>query len=245
MTGPALTREQYDRAWHALQQVAWDQGHFEGVPAPAGRTMTLAEGHPLKAQLEAAIRSQAEVREFACSTTDVDETISLRNQWYSPRLRRHVFIYNEAGCVRWCLSEPFDMDGHHRLRLAMETIVCGTEWDLDAEFAALTRLKQATTDHQFKLYMLTGTFGETSKASGAFYVFRRLRPTLVLKEWHGRMNFLAALCLHPLGYHDDTFAGAMVPTDDVLAHLWLMRGDEHLFWRRSNQHQLFEREAGV
>jgi hypothetical protein len=37
----------------------------------------------------------------------------------------------------------------------------------------------------------------------------------------------------------------MVPTDDVIAHLMLMRGDEHMFWRRCNQHQPWTKEAGV
>lgn len=246
MTGPRLTREQWAVAKQRLQERAWELGHFEGVPFGSGRTMTLATGHPLKAQLEALAQQSAEDgRDFTCRTADVDETVSIRNQWYSPRLRRTVFIYNEQGRVRWCLSEPFDLDGLHRLNLLCNTLTCSLEWELDAELAALARLQATVSTHQFKLYLLTGTFGETSHGSGTFYLFRRLRPTLALKEWQGKMRFLSALCLHPLGFHDDTFAGAMVPTDDVLAHLLLMRGDEHLFWRRSNQHQLYEREAGV
>jgi len=37
----------------------------------------------------------------------------------------------------------------------------------------------------------------------------------------------------------------MVPTDDVIAHLMLMRADEHGFWKRANQHPLDRLEAGL
>lgn len=40
-------------------------------------------------------------------------------------------------------------------------------------------------------------------------------------------------------------AGAMCPTDDVIAHLSLMRGDEKMFWRRCNQHPAYRPEAGL
>ena len=56
---------------------------------------------------------------------------------------------------------------------------------------------------------------------------------------------LCAPCLHPIAYYDGSWAGAMCPTDDVIAHLALMRGDEHMFWRRANQHAPWRREAGV
>jgi hypothetical protein len=31
----------------------------------------------------------------------------------------------------------------------------------------------------------------------------------------------------------------------VVAHLMLMRGDEHLFWRKANQHPPYQPEAGM
>jgi hypothetical protein len=37
----------------------------------------------------------------------------------------------------------------------------------------------------------------------------------------------------------------MCPTDDVIAHLQLMRGDERMFWKRSNQHPSWRPEAGL
>jgi hypothetical protein len=94
--------------------------------------------------------------------------------------------------------------------------------------------------------MLTGMFVERSRRSGISYVFRKLRPTLALKAGKDdRMGLLAALCMHPIGYYDGSWAGAMCPTDDVIAHLMLMRGDEHMFWRRANQHPAWSQEAGI
>ena len=43
----------------------------------------------------------------------------------------------------------------------------------------------------------------------------------------------------------NSWAGAMCPTDDVLAHLMLMRGDEAMFWRRANQHAAIDPLAGL
>lgn len=43
----------------------------------------------------------------------------------------------------------------------------------------------------------------------------------------------------------NTMCGAMCPTDDVMAHLLLMRGDEHMFWRRANQHPPHSPNSGL
>ncbi len=77
------------------------------------------------------------------------------------------------------------------------------------------------------------------------YVFRRLRPTLALSGRTGSVMVLCALCQHPIAYYDNSWAGAMTPTDDVLAHLMLMRGDEAMLWKRSNQHHPARPEAGL
>jgi hypothetical protein len=46
-------------------------------------------------------------------------------------------------------------------------------------------------------------------------------------------------------YYAGSWGGAMCPTDDVIAHLTLMRGDEPMFWRRSNQHHPKRHESGL
>jgi hypothetical protein len=51
--------------------------------------------------------------------------------------------------------------------------------------------------------------------------------------------------MHPIAYYHGSWAGAMCPTDDVIAHLSLMRGDEAMFWKRSTQHPAYRPEAGL
>lgn len=93
---------------------------------------------------------------------------------------------------------------------------------------------------------MTGAFIETSPRSGVTYMFRRLRPTLAIKAGpDGDLRILCGLCLHPIGYYAGTWGGAMCPTDDVIAHLCLMRGDEPKFWANSNQHEANHPACGV
>jgi hypothetical protein len=112
-----------------------------------------------------------------------------------------------------------------------------------SEMKALRQLKKRINPWQFEIYFLSGEFAEVSSRSGCVYVLRKNRPTLAFGgESH---RFLAALCFHPLGYYNNTFAGVMAPTDEVLSHLLYMRADEHGYWRRSNQHPIDSPASGV
>ena len=62
------------------------------------------------------------------------------------------------------------------------------------------------------------------------YLFRKGRPTIALRQDEDVNYALCALCLHPIGYYGDTWAGVMCPTDEVIAHLLMMRGSEEKFW---------------
>jgi hypothetical protein len=107
------------------------------------------------------------------------------------------------------------------------------------------------SEHQWRMYELTGSFVEYSKRSRLYYIFRKGRPTIVMTErvkegWKSdRLHMLAVLCLHPIGYYAGTWAGCMTPTDDVIAHLLLMRGDEAEYWGQANQHRPESPEAGL
>lgn len=98
---------------------------------------------------------------------------------------------------------------------------------------------------QWRSYILAGTFVETSKRSGVKYIFRKLRPTVALREHEGGLRCIAVLCLHPLGYYQETWCGTLAPTDDVLAHLLMMRGDERKYWAKAEHHRPWETEAGM
>ena len=120
-------------------------------------------------------------------------------------------------------------------------------WGIEQEAVAINTLAGLLSHHAFKTYMLTGAFLESSKKSGITYMFRKLRPTVAMRadKGHDLIRVLCALCMHPIGYYDDSWAGAMTPTDDVIAHLMLMRGDEHMFWKRCNQHAAYRPESGL
>ena len=93
--------------------------------------------------------------------------------------------------------------------------------------------------------MTTNSFLETSKKSNVTYLFRKAKPTIALKSGDKGVKILTVLCLHPIGHYAETFAGCMVPTDDVIAHLQMMRGDEHKFWSKSNHHESHDITSGI
>lgn len=127
-----------------------------------------------------------------------------------------------------------------------KTMAASQCWKLDAEIKAVEKLRSLVTPVAYRYYVLTGTFLETSPRSKVTYLFRKLRPTLALApDRDGNMRILAGLCLHPIGYYEGTWAGVMVPTDDVIAHLLMMRGDERRFWSKANHHPPEDVRAGL
>lgn len=174
--------------------------------------------------------------------TEPEEGVTFVNRWWSRRLRAEVYVYEEDG-KRKAATLPH----HHRLSMELHTMGCSYAWGLEQEHNALKLLGTLVKHHIFKQYALTGTFLETSARSGLTYFFRRLRPTVVIDNRPGveSTRIVACLCAHPIGYYAETFAGAMTPTDDVVAHLMMMRGDEALFWKRSTQHPPWAPQAGL
>lgn len=177
---------------------------------------------------------------------DPDEGWRIRNQWHSHRERCNILIVERAGEIR-AVREP----AFHHITMDMHTLGCSIAWGLEQEQRALQLLGTMVRHHQMRQYVLTGMFLEQSARSGVTYMFRRLKPTVALAAHPGlppaksHMRILASLCMHPIAYYAGTWAGAMCPTDDVIAHLALMRGDERLFWARCNQHDPRRPEAGL
>ncbi len=113
-----------------------------------------------------------------------------------------------------------------------------------AERMAMRKLKSHLNTTQWRTYVLTGMFTEPSRRSGMYYVFLRVAPTIVSRicadNYGIYLKPFLTLCMHPVGYTAHSGTGCMCPTDDVIAHLLLMRSDEHLYWKKSVQHQLGE-----
>lgn len=165
----------------------------------------------------------------------------VRNTFWSSHKRSDVIIFEKAdGRIDWGLQP-----GIHHLDQTLRTLGCAEAWGVEQESAALNLLATLIDHRRFKQYLMTGMFLEGSKRSGVAYLFRRLRPTVALHVVRGKVRILCALCLHPIAYYSGSWAGAMCPTDDVVAHLMLMRGDETMLWRRANQHAAWLPQAGI
>lgn len=168
----------------------------------------------------------------------------VRNRWFSDRLRCEIIIMEKDGVINWG-----KVPGVHHIAHDLTTLGCSDAWGIEQESNALNLLAGMLRHRQFKQYLLTGMFIERSERSNVSYIFRKLRPTVAAVGGRGgpesSMRILASLCMHPIAYYAGSWAGAMCPTDDVIAHLGLMRGDEHLFWKRCNQHPPTRPEAGL
>jgi hypothetical protein len=169
-----------------------------------------------------------------------DDGWRLRNKWYSRHHRCDIILMEREGKVDWGKVPAF-----HHISHDLRTLGCSAVWTLEQEANAVELLADIVRGKQIEQYFLTGMFLESSKRSGVMYLFRRLKPTVAFSMRGDDVHILAALCMHPIAYYADSWAGAMCPTDDVIAHLTMMRGDEHMFWKRCNQHPAYRPEAGL
>lgn len=229
------TLEAFDNfapARNALRHISAKTAEWAGLPMPIdGERLVVEPSFPF-----------ADIFQSVQPEPEPDDDVTLRNRWWSKRLRRDVFLYEEGGKIK-----AATLPRNSRLTMELHTLGCSYAWGIEQESNAVRLLGTLLKHHQFKQYMLTGAFLESSPRSGLTYLFRRLRPTVAIdarsKDASERARVLAALCMHPIAYYADTWAGAMTPTDDVIAHLMMMRGDECMFWRRSTQHAADHPEA--
>lgn len=252
-----------------LDRIADNISEWQGVPVPLpDLQVRLHDRHPLRAffdtgqavevlvggpELDEPLPDDATTGEVLAACRATWEGEECVNRWYDGRRNRDVLIFRRTDGRAFAMTVPRAPDqSMDRLTLWIQTLGAVDAWDLAAEHRAREKLREMVTEHQWRQYDLTGAFLESSPRSRLTYVFRRLRPTVVLtpraKWWyrdHEQMRCLAVLCLHPVGYYDRTWAGCMVPTDDVIAHLLMMRGDEAYLWRKANQHEPSAPEAGL
>lgn len=183
----------------------------------------------------------AQLAEIGAPKVDEDAGWRLVNEWYSQRHGAIIILMRDPeGRLQWGKRPAV-----HSLRQQLRTLGCSDAWGIEQEGAALQLLGQMLRHRAFKQYLLTGAFLERSERSGITYMFRKLRPTVAISTRGDDSRIIAALCMHPIAYYAGSWAGAMCPTDDVIAHLALMRGDEHMFWKRCNQHPAWRPEAGL
>ena len=173
----------------------------------------------------------------------VTDPIEIRNSWYSSKLSSEVTVYvDESGLARGFVDPQY---GGNPLMFQLNTLLASEVWSREMEDRALAKLSTLIRPEQFDKYCLAGAFLETSKRSGVSYLFRKLRPTVAIRVAETGSRILAVLCLHPIGHYESSWAGAMTPTDDLLAHLLLMRGCEPKFWARANHIPCHAANAGL
>lgn len=119
------------------------------------------------------------------------------------------------------------------------------EEKLRAEEKAQDKLRTIISERQMQQYKLTATFCEKSSRSGLLYLFRRCFPTLVYKESNDGVRFLIGLCMHNEAHETHSWRGVLCPTDDVIAQVLFMRGDERKYWAKATHHTLESRLLGV
>ena len=219
----------------ALHQLGNERGHWAGIPMPLdGHRLVIEPTYPNAEALMTigAAESKAEVEHGDAR---------VRNVFYSWRWKCDIVIGEEDGRIVWG-----KVPACHHLDQDLSTLHASFAWGIDQEMAAMQTLESLVKPHVFRSYLLTGMFIERSKRSGVVYLFRRLKPTVALREdQDGSLKVLCCLCMHPIAYYAGSWAGAMCPTDDVMSHLMLMRGDEPMLWRRANQHPAYRPEAGL
>lgn len=220
---------------NGLKRVAGHLEEWAGIPMPL-------EGEQLV--VEPTYNKAAELIAM-CGKPKPEESgnagLSVRSNFYSTRHRCRIYTLDlPNGKVSW----TFGPEVHHFM-MDIQTLGCSDAWGIEQESNAVHTLANLLRHHQFKQYLLTGMFIESSKRTGISYVFRRLRPTVALNTKGESVKIMCALCMHPIAYYSGTWAGAMCPTDDVIAHLMLMRGDEPMFWKRCSQHPATSPAAGL
>lgn len=233
-----------DAQWDGLTDVicghAANRGAWAGAPRPLDDTKLVVEPRYPFQQLQGFSLDDDDPNPESQKPTE-----TVVNHWYSWGKKADVYVLRRPDGKHVSVAVP---SGHEyeRLGFLMQTVGCYRAWKVSAEIRAIQMLGDFLTHAQMSCYLLTNMFLESSPRSGIVYLFRKLRPTIAFSTHYGENVYpLCCLCQHGIGYYDGTWAGSLVPTDEVISHLIQMRGDEHLFWKRSNQWPLHASNSGV
>lgn len=241
-----MPEDESSRSWDtlrsALAELAISRGEYGGYPLPDDSNRLVMEPRFPVASLngfrfgdggqasEEMVSRAGELFDFS------NEQIFLISVWHSEVAGGDVYVYHTGDGMAKCTVIPARHD-EKQAEMMLNTLGSSRNWSVKAEEMALEKLMNLVKPHQYRDYVMTGYFIERSPRSQVLYIFQRCKPTIALRHRSdGTMTVLAHLCGHPIGYYESSYAGAMVPTDDVISHLLLMRGDEVYYWRKCNQH---------
>lgn len=219
------------RKW--LNEVGKEKNEWAGIPMPLESSpMVIHPKYPFAKLFD---------KESPESNEDEEaERFDLINHFRRKNVDHYVLKSRTSG-----KSSLYSTAEIRSLDLIVNTMATCDAWEIEPESKATQKLASLIDHRQFRSYMLTGAFFERSTRSNVPYIFRRLRPTIACAANCPTVKPLCGLCMHPIGYYKHTFAGSLVPTDDVIAHLLMMRGDERRFWKMCSQHNPHSPEAAI
>lgn len=216
-----------------LDRIGLETNEWAGLPCPVEEArLVVAPKYPRYEQLNGCT-----LKEESQKVQAEDLLYEEVNSWYNQEWKCYVSLFRNklTGQVIHGMI-PADTHGK-KVAARLKMLGIGLTMDIESERKALSTLRALIKPHMADAYEMLGWFIETSKVSGVTYLFRKLAPTVAFRiNEDSSYQYLAALCLHPIAYYDGLPMGSMVPTDDVIAHLVMMRADEHMFWRKANQH---------
>lgn len=160
------------------------------------------------------------------------------NSWVNKKTSTEVKIYQNINDGKYKFYKS-KVGAVSRLNMNLGSLLLCGNIPIKAEEKAVEKLRKHLKNDQFRQYLMSGSFGEFSKRTGLFYVFRKGKPTIVIRKGNKHENgfkILCCLCLHVSSYYCNSWLGTMPPTDDVVAHLLMMRACEEKYWAKSNQY---------
>ena len=216
-----------------INRLAVRRGEYAGAAIPMkGHTMIVANDRLLLSRLTQILNRKR---------PDPEDRWTVKNRWQ--RTTAYATVIWEKDGVRETTVSNFWTE---RLGLLSASISARRAVLPEAELNAMTRLFDYLDVDAKRDYILSGVIPEIGR-SGTTYFLRKGLPTLAFLPNRGDVDHRTAvvLCTHPLGYYTATHTGLMPPSDEVLAHLLMIRADEHYFWRKANQLPITDPRAAV
>lgn len=256
-----MSNEELDAAagptWDAVrgmaQSLAESRGDWAGYPIPLAEFPLMLEPRfpfpgigEIDLSNELTPEEQRERRLMNAFDAAWSRRFEIVNEWISRSRCQRVVILRSRATGKILHRTIPSRSPYMRLTPLLNTMGASRVWDPKAEINAVCRLSEMISESAYRYYVMSGGFIETSPRSGVTYWFRKIFPTVALASTpSGRMKILTTLCMHPIGYYCETFAGCMAPTDDVIAHLIMMRADERKFWSKARQISPYEVASGL
>lgn len=248
------SREQVEGFWKSVDELLQNNGVLHGLPITEEANGHKLVGHVRDDPLSRFMQpNRVANQEYYQSL--LGEDLRYRNHWHFRGSRRSSKgRHFEHGCIVMAEDEegriqkaffPDQRPSFDRVKIFLESGAARLDANLvSAERRARGKLFSMIDESQQMQYELNDAILEVGK-SGVYYWVRKGRPTLAMRVGEFGAVPITALCLHPMGYYESTFAGALVPTDEMVAHLLYIRADEHGFWKRANHINIDWPQSGV